>query len=294
MFDLKKYSIKESIDYAMYGKWDSPLIIGTTNNKVGSTGEISFSQEYTHNGIPFLAWSNYYCTKNKKLNPEFVFTIKSNEPNIYERSYHMHYCTHRFMEMLELNNCGYVTKIRKNGTRYLYRKRYEFKDRTLRMEIQSREYSCYYKSHRYVRKINKNKTTEHYIHFKEFGVDIRENYNSKGICTRSLLHLHDGRSIQINLKNGIVSAFCQDAIGTRNNRTVKLLNLKDASVLNLYDVTNCFNLDLLLPNNELFLAYTSSLRMLKRCVQNCLTNDEYVNPVLRTMLCNIEEYEKKN
>lgn len=293
MIDLKKYSIKECIEHAIYGKCDSPLIIGTNNKKVSSTsGKITFSQSYTYKDCPFSAWSTYYDLKNNNPNQEFIFTVKTNQPNQNERSYPLHYLRNRFTELIELTNCGIVHKIKKDGTRYIERKRYEFKDRTLRMNVSKREYTWYYKSHRHMTKINRNKTTEHYINFKEFNVDIREDYNSKGVCTRSLLHTHDGRSIQIHLKKGIVSLFCQD--GARKNCTIMLPYLKDASVLNLYDIINCFNLDLMLPNNSLFIAYTSSLRLLKQCIQNCLNKDTYINPVLRTMLENIEEYEKKN
>lgn len=293
MFDLKQYSIKECIDHAIYGKCNSPLVIGTNIERVSSTsGKITFSQSYMYNNCPFSAWSTYYDMKKDNPNQEFIFTVRTNEPNHNERSYHLHYLSSRFSEILELKNCGIVHKIKKDGTKYIERKRYQFKDRTLRMHVPTREYTWYYKSHRHMTKINRNKTTEHYINFKEFNVDVRENYNSKGVCTRSLLHTHDGRSIQIHLKKGIVSVFCQD--GGSNNCTIKLPYLKDASVLNLYNIVNCFNLDLMLPNNELFIAYTSSLRLLKQCILNCLYNDEYINPVLRNMLENIEEYEKKN
>lgn len=291
MFDLKQYSIKECIDQACFGEWHSPLMVGTTENKFDSyIGQTSFTQYYTYNDEKFRAWSTWYDGRDYEPNQEFEFTVKTQEPS----SYHLHYILRRFEEILELKNSGFTYKIRKDGTKYLSKKRYEFKDRTLRMDVIRNEHTWYYKSHRHMQKISKNKTSEHYIHFKNFEVDIRENYNSKGICTRSLLHIGDGRSIQMHLKKGVVSLYCQCEFGTLKNYTLTLPNLKDASVLNLYDDSNCFILDLMLPDNELFAAYTSALKFLKQCVQHCIMNDDYVNPVLRTMLKQIEEYEKKN
>ena len=291
MFDLKQYSIKECLEYAIYGNYNYPLVIGTNIPKADSNlGKLNyFSQYYTYNNFPFMAYSTYSNEYNS--NKEFEFAIKSDEQNQYERSYYLHYIHRRFEELLELKNIGFAYKIKKDGTKYLTRKRYEFKDRTLRMDILHNEYTWYYKSHRYMIKLNKNKTSEHFIHFKKFNVDIRENYNSKGVCTRSLLHLNDGRSIQMHLKNGVVSCFCQSFHGSLKQSTIKIPYLSDASVLNLYTQSNCFNLDLLLPDNELYITYTSSLRILKQCVQNCVMNDEFLNPVLRTMLNKIKEYE---
>lgn len=295
MLDFKQYSIKECIEQACFGKWHSPLIIGTTENKFDSyIGQTSFTQYYTYNDKKFMAWSTWYDGREYEPNKEFEFTVKTQETDFHERSYHLHYILRRFEEILQLRNCGLVHKIKKDGTKYLSKKRYEFKDRTLRMDLVRNEYTWYYKSHRHMTKINKNKTSEHFIHFKEFDVDIRENYNSKGVCTRSLLHIGDGRSIQMHLKKGVVSVYCQSEFGTFKNATLKLPYLNDASVLNLYDVTNCFNIDLMLPHNELFDAYTSVLRLLKQSVHDCVMNDGYVNPVLRTMMERIAEYEKKN
>ncbi|AFC21508.1 hypothetical protein GAP32_060 [Cronobacter phage vB_CsaM_GAP32] len=295
MLDFKQYSIKECIEQACFGKWHSPLIIGTTENKFDSyIGQTSFTQYYTYNDEKFMAWSTWYDGREYEPNKEFEFTVKTQEPDFRDRSYHLHYILRRFDEILELKNIGFAYKIKKDGSKYLSKKRYEFKNKTLRMDVLRNEYTWYYESHQYMKKINKNKTSEHYVRFKGTELEIRENYNSKGVCTRSLLHIGDGRSIQIHLKKGVVSAYCQCEFGTLKNCTINLPYLNDASVLNLYDTTNCFNLDLMIPHNELFEAYTSSLKLLKHNITRCVYNDEHVNPVLRTMMEHIQEYEKKN
>lgn len=295
MLDLKQYSIKECIEQACYGEWYAPLIIGTNENKINSyAGETFFTQYYEYNNEKFIAWSTYYNDRESLTNCEFQFSIKSKEPPFGDGSYHLHYILRRFEEILELKNTGFAYKIKKDGTKYLIKKRYEFKNKRIRMDLLRSEYTWYYDSHKYTKKINKNKTSEHYIRFKGTELEIRENYNSKGICTRSLLHIGDGRSIQMHLRKGLVTVYCQCQFGTLKNCTIKLPNLKDASVLNLYDIMNCFYLDLMLSTNEAFDAYTSSLKLLKHNIMQCVHNDEYVNPVLRTMLENIQEYEKKN
>ena len=242
----------------------------------------------------YTARCTHYQSRYMEPNDEFQFTVNTQEQEHTEKKYFLHYIIRRYQEILELQNVGFSNKIKKDGTKHLSTKRYEFKDRTLRMDIVKNEHTWYYKSHRHMTKINKNKTSEHFVRFKNVDLDIRENYNSKGVCTRSLLNIDDGRSIQLHLKKGIVTAYCQCEFGKLKNCTIKLPNLHDASVVNLYNIINCFELDLMFPDNELFVSYTSSLQLLKKCVQNCLENDSIINPVLRTMLGNIEENEKSN
>lgn len=296
MIDLKQYSIKDCISQACYGAWHSPLIVGTTENKIDSyIGGTAFTQYFDYNDQKYRAWSTYYYDRENCTHEEFQFTIQSIEKDFKSNKYVLHYILRRYEELLELSNTGFSYKIRKDKTKYLVRKRYEFKDKTLRMNIERNEYTWYYKSHKHMTKINKNKTSEHYIRFKNTNVDIRENYNSKGVCTRSLLHLNDGRSVQIHLKKGKVSFYCQGMFGKLSySQTIVLPNVPDASVLNLYTMSNCFNIDLMIKDSELCDAYISCLEILKRSVKDCVLNDEYVNPVLRNMLGQIEEYEKKD
>lgn len=296
MIDFKQYSVKDCIEQACYGGWHSPLIVGTTENKIDSyIGETAFTQYFNYNDQKFMAWSTHYSDRENCTNEEFQFTVKKLNRDFREHEYHLHYIHRRFEEILELKNTGYTYKIRKDKTKYLSKKRYEFKNKTMRMDLVRNEYTWYYKSHKHMTKINKNRTTEHFIHFKNTNVDIRENYNSKGVCTRSLLHLNDGRSVQIHLKKGKVVFFCQGNFGKlKYSQNIVLPNVHDASIVNLYTASNCFNIDLMLEDNELYDSYTSCLAILKMSVQDSLLASESTNPVLRTMMENIEEYEKKD
>lgn len=291
MFDLKQYSVHEAIEYAKY-RYNSPLVIGTDENRVhffvGRTGS---QQHYRINDINYKAQS--YCHSSRKLEPNenYEFSIKEVDGN-----YKLHYISERFLERIDLDNVGFSYKIKKDGTKTLSTKRYEFSDtRKLRMDIQRQEYTMYFENHRYTKKINRNGTTEFFMLMPN-GVNIREYYNSKGVCTCSLLFFGDGSTVQLNYKHKRVTFWCSTGDSKRNGylrNPIVLPNLKDASIINLYNEINCFHIDLMLPTNELFQCYQQGLYVLKKSVQYCSETEVGNKSMFRDMLAQIEMKENE-
>ena len=290
MLDLKKYSIKECIDQACFGEKGTPLVIGLTHNKK-ELKDFTYYQYYDYGDKSFYAFSTSWKERTTNINHDFEFSITSDDRCIY----HLHFISDRFNEKLELTNVGFHYKIKKDKTRVLNRKRYTFKNKTIRMDYERREFTTYYESHRHKIKVNRNGTTNHYIRFKDTGLELHENYNSKGMCTKSMIHLANGRSLQLHYKNKKVIFFCKDDNGSlRQSKFIPLPNLKDASVLNLYAHENCFTIDLVLPSNELFYVYNKCLQELYENALAALSADPAKNPALFDVIRNIELYMEKN
>lgn len=275
MFDLKKYSVKEAIEYT--NENNNSLVIGIDANK-----ELNNEQFYCVNNINYFASRFNYSFPSKG----YQFYIKSGTQN---PTYYFNYVKDKFNEKLDLINISFSKTIKANGTEKLIKKRYNFKHKKIKLDYKRNAFGTSYCTHEYTIKINRNKTTEHYIYFKETGLSIRENYNSKGMCTRSLLNSSDGSCLQLYYENTYVKLFYQDKFGTLSYCDFKLHNLKDASVLNLYANKNCFELNLMIPENNLYSVYIEKLSSLKDNVLYSINHDKEINPMLRTILLNIEE-----
>jgi hypothetical protein len=272
MFDLKEYSVHEAIEYAKH-RYNNPIVIGTTENRIHYyAGRSGSHQSYRFNGIAYQAHSFCHSTRKLEPNDNYEFSIKE-----VDGHYPLHYILERYQERLELDNVGYSYRIKKDGTKILSTKRYEFKDATLRIDVPRQEFKWYYNNHRYTKKINKNGTSEFLIIFNS-GESIREYYNSKGVCTCSLLHFGDGETIQMHFKHKRVTFWCSNANGGRDGqfKTLVVPNIPDASIVNLYNRMNCFEIDLMMPSNEMFESYQRGLRKLKSTIEltaaNCIGN----------------------
>lgn len=59
-------------------------------------------------------------------------------------------------------------------------------------------------------------------------------------------------------------------------KTLVVPNIPDASIVNLYNRMNCFEIDLMMPSNEMFESYQRGLRKLKSTIEltaaNCIGN----------------------
>lgn len=287
MFDLKQYSVHEAIEYAKY-KNHSPLVIGTYDTRIPYyIGRSGTSQSYSVDGKNYYA--NAFCHGSRKLEPNdnYEFSIKE-----VDGHYYLHYILERYQERLDLDNVGYSYKIKKDGTKTLSTKRYEFNERTLRIDVHRQEYKWYYNNHRYTKKINRNGTLELFINFNN-GVSIREYYNSKGVCTCSLLHFGDAETIQMHLKHKRVTFWCSNGNGGRDGqfKTLVVPDVPDASIVNLYNRMNCFQIDLMMPSNEMFESYQRGLRKLKSAIENTMNTCIGNKQVLQDMLGQIEAQE---
>lgn len=287
MFDLKQYTVHEAIEFAKH-RYHSPIVIGTTENRIHYyVGRSGSHQSYKVNGVNYQA--NSFCHATRKLEPNqnYEFTIRE-----VDGHYLLHYISERFQERLELDNVGYSYKIKKDGTKVLSTKRYEFPYRTLRMDVQRQEYNWYFNNHRYTKKICRNGTSEMVIHFNN-SVSIREYYNSKGVCTCSLLHFGDGGTIQMHYKHKRVTFWCNDGEAGKNGsfKTLVVPNIHDASIVNLYNRMNCFEIDLMMPSNEMFNSYQRGLRVLKSTIEETASTCIGNKSLLLDMLAQIQEQE---
>lgn len=71
--------------------------------------------------------------------------------------------------------------------------------------------------------------------------------------------------------------------------SIKLQELKDSSIVNLYNDHNCFFIDLMIPDSDLYEAYQYGLEKLRTLVQERSEIAPYDKEVFRNMLEQIKE-----
>ncbi|UYE98477.1 hypothetical protein XbC2_48 [Xanthomonas phage XbC2] len=278
MLDFKAHSLKEHLDHIFNGPIDSPLMLGHDSPRT-NRGNTGFTQDIkTHEGTFIKARSVVHPTLRE-------FNILGNR---------MHYHLSTFKEIISFKNVYSKIKINKKGETRVHSKSYHFGERNIEVNYEDRTYkSICFGSHTYTRRILKNGITNYSITFPYTGCELYETYNSKGVCTESLFHFpyeSGNGSIQLHLINGSVEFFCKgDSKTDYMLKNIKLPELKDASIVNLYNEYNCFFIDLMIPDSGLYEAYQYGLEQLRTLVQERSETAPYDKDVFRNMLAQISE-----
>ena len=278
LLDFKAHSLKEHLDHIFNGPIDSPLMLGQDSSRThrGNTG---FTQDIeTHEGTFIKARSVVHPSLRE-------FNILGNR---------MYYHLSTFKEIISFKNVYAKIKINKKGETRMDSKEYRFEDRSIEINYSDNTFkSICYGSHTYTQRIRKNGLREHSIIFPYTGCELYEYYNSKGVCTTSLFHFpyESGHgSIQLNLINDVVEFFCKgEPQSGYMLKNIKLPELKDASIVNLYNEYNCFFIDLMLPSTDLFDAFQYGLNELRTLVQERSETAPYNKDVFRNILAQIDE-----
>lgn len=277
LLDFKAHSLKEHLDHIFNGPIDSPLMLGQDSPRThrGNTG---FTQDIkTHEGTFIKARSVVHPSLRE-------FHILGNR---------MYYHLSTFKEIISFKNVYAKIKINKKGETRMDSKEYRFEDRSIEINYSENTFkSICYGSHTYTQRIRKNGLREHSILFPYTGCELYEYYNSKGVCTTSLFHFpyeSGNGSIQLNLINGVVEFFCKgEPQSGYMLKNIKLPELKDASIVNLYNEYNCFFIDLMIPDSGLYESYQYGLAQLRTLVEERAEAAPYNKDVFRNMLTQID------
>lgn len=278
LLDFKAHSLKEHLDHIFNGPIDSPLMLGQSGSRT-QTGTYNFAQSIPYEG-------NHFVKARSLVQPTLrEFNILGNR---------MYYHLSTFKEIISFKNVYSKIKINKKGETRVHSKSYHFGERNVEVNYEDRTYkSICFGSHTYTRRILKNGITDHSIIFPYTGCELYETYNSKGVCTKSLFHFpyESGHgSIQLHLTNGAVEFLCQgDSKSGYMLKNIKLPELKDASIVNLYNDHNCFFIDLMIPDAGLYTAYQYGLEELRTLVQQRSETAPYEKDLFRNMLAQINE-----
>lgn len=278
LLDFKAHSLKEHLDHIFNGPIGSPLMLGQDSPRT-NRGNTGFTQDIEIQEGTFIKARSVVHPSLREFN------ILGNR---------MYYHLSTFKEIISFKNVYSKIKINKKGETRVHSKSYHFGERNIEVNYEDRTYkSICFGSHTYTRRILKNGITDHSIIFPYTGCELYETYNSKGVCTKSLFHFpyEAGHgSIQLNIINGTVEFFCQgEPKSGYMLKNIKLPELKDASIVNLYNEHNCFFIDLMIPDSGLYEAYQFGLEQLRTLVQERSETAPYEKDLFRNMLAQINE-----
>jgi hypothetical protein len=282
LLNFKEHSLKEHLEHIFNGDINSPLMLGHEGNRI-KTGNYSFAQTITSDAKSIV--------KARSINQPSLkeFSIIGNR---------MYYHLSTFKEIISFKNVYSRIKINKKGETRIDSKAYKFNERTIEVNYDDKTFkSICFGFHTYTQRILKNGIREYSITFPYTGCELYETYNKKGVCTKSIFHYpyESGHgSIQMNLKGSKVTFWCQG--DSRKDeymlKDIVLPELKDASIVNLYDQTNCFFIDLMIPSIELHESFLYGLNQLQTLVQERSETAPYDKELFRNMLQQIEENTK--
>ncbi len=277
LLDFKAHSLKEHLDHIFNGPIDSPLMLGQDSPRT-NRGNTGFTQDI----------ESY---EGRVIKARSVVHPSLREFNILGNMIYYHLST--FKEIISFKNVYAKIKINKKGETRMDSKEYRFEDRSIEINYSENTFkSICFDSHTYTRRILKNGITNHSITFPYTGCELYETYNSKGVCTESLFHFpyESGHgSIQLHLTNGSVEFFCKgDSKTDYMLKNIKLPELKDASIVNLYNEHNCFFIDLMIPDAGLYEAYQYGLTQLRTLVEERSENAPYNKDIFRNILTQID------
>ncbi len=287
MFDHKTYSVKEVLDHIfadrVYGKLSTPLLPWGDYSKKRTQADLNHAVlDYTYND------SVYSATLRDIPGIQSEFYIRDED-----RTCVLHYINEPAMERLNMSNVSFTNKIDKEGKKKLIKKTYYFSDKKkLFINYMYNEFDFYFPEHRYHKRIYKDGGFNIDLRFNN-GLCIVENYNKNKVCTRSSLMIESIGSITVKRKRKEhIVTFMDNNTKMNIMSDEVVLDVEDASVSNLYNSTDTFQLSLVL-STEHYAGFCKLLKVFRNKISSALKVPTGNEHMLRNMLREIEKNEQK-